>query len=183
MITQSIKEAILADRHTIPGYVYVVRDGSTVFYVGMSKDPEFRLCQHLGIADAWNTFTYSRQKFLLEMEKDASLLPSFYGMSQVGVCVIDNAPSSLAWSFDIYETQDAIDVIKIAGLDKEFPRMVGMMEISWYDQRSIVESNLIEQLEPYLNSQLNSNERDLPERYRTRKLDLNNNAVDFIHLD
>lgn len=180
MITQSIKEAILADRPTIPGYVYVVRDDNTVFYVGESKDPEFRLCQHLGIADAWNTFTYPPQKFLLEMEKDASMLPSFHGMSQVGACIIDNAPSSLAWSFDIYETQDAIDVIKCAELDKVFPRIVGMMQISWYDQRSIVESHLIGQLKPYLNSQLNRNERDLPGKYRTRNLNLDNNAVDVL---
>lgn len=115
MITHTIREALLDDSSITPGYVYVVRDGEVIFYVGISKDPTFRLCQHLGIADGWDTYTYPRKNLIQDMEtgkRDAGIVMC----SSIGLCIRENAPDSLDWSFDIYEQQDAIDVIKRTNL-------------------------------------------------------------------
>jgi hypothetical protein len=110
--------------------------------------------------------------------------------AQLGDCIRSNAPESLDWSFDVYEKDDAIAVIQRTALPKKLPHLLEMMEHSWYEQRSIVESALIQELKPYLNNQLNGHERDLPERYQRAKsgtssslfLNLGDNAVDYIDL-
>src|SRR6266704_664484 len=160
MITQTIKEAIMDESTITLGYVYVVRDGDVIFYVGASQDPTFRLCQHLGIADAWS-YSYSRKRLIQDMQSGADT-SGFFG-SQVGICLLNNAPESLAWSFDIYEKEDAIAVIKRTDLAQAFTRMLEMMEVSWHDQRTIVENALINELKPCLNSNNNAHERNIPD--------------------
>ncbi len=179
MIKQTIREAIMDDSAIIPGYVYVVRDGDVIFYVGISRDPTFRLCQHLGIADGWNAYTYSRKRLIQDMENGADT-SGFFG-SQVGACILNNAPESLGWSFDIYEKEDTIAVIKRTNLAQAFPRMLEMMEVNWYEQRTIVENALIEELKPCLNSSNNAHERNIPEKYKSG-VNLDDNAVDYIRL-
>lgn len=182
MFTQTIREAIMDDSPLLKGYVYVVRDGDVIFYVGVSRDPAFRLCQHLGIADGWSTYTYPRDKFLYGLEKEPEAIArAGFRMSQVGRHILDNAPDSLAWAFDIYEQEDAIAVIERTEKARAFPLMLETMKINWYEQRTIVESELIQQLKPYLNNSLNTHGQSMPEKYR-RKLNLDRNAVDFIHL-
>lgn len=183
MIMQTIREAIMDDRAISPGYVYAARDEDVVFYVGVSKDPTFRLCQHLGIADGWNNYAYPRKKLIQGMEKrdlDIFAIAGFRG-SQLGTCILNNAPESLEWSFDIYEKEDAIAVIKRTSLAQAFPRMLEIMEVNWYEQRTLVENALIEELKLYLNVMDNAHERGLPGKYRA-KINLDNNAVDYIDL-
>ena len=69
MITQTIKSAIMEDSDIIPGFVYVVRDGDNIFYVGQSKDPYDRLPQHLGLLDRYGNFDYPRKKFIQTLER------------------------------------------------------------------------------------------------------------------
>ena len=183
MITQTIREAIMGDSALAPGYVYVARDGAVIFYVGVSNDPTFRLCQHLGIAGGWSSYTYPRKKLIQGMEKrDLSIfaIAGFRG-SQLGTCILNNAPESLEWSFDIYEKEDAIAVIKRSPLAIAFPRMLELMEVNWYEQRTLVENALIEELKPYLNVMDNAHERNLPEKYRAA-INLEDNAVDYIDI-
>lgn len=181
MITQPIREAIVADHPIIPGYVYVVRDGEVIFYVGVSNDPTYRLAQHVGIASARNVYLYPRKKFLQDMEEgkaDLSTLPC----SPVGACIRSNAPASLEWSFDIIEQADALAVVTRAGLTQQFPRLLAMMERDWSEQRTMVESALIEELQPYLNDRLNAHERPLPSHYQAHRFNPDDNAVDYIKL-
>jgi predicted GIY-YIG superfamily endonuclease len=164
MITRTIREALLAEEIVITGYVYVVRDGNVVFYVGISRDPIFRLAQHLGIAGRHN-YTYPRKQLIQDMEQGKQDTALFV-RSQVGDCIRQNAPESLEWSFDIYQKADAIAVVTRAGLTQTFPQVLSMMEIDWYAQRTLVENALIDELHPFLNSQGNEHERTVPARYQ-----------------
>jgi|SRR5579859_1029495 len=164
MITQTVREAIIHEGSVSPGYVYVIRDGDIVFYVGLSGNPCLRLRQHLGIVST-HSYIYQPKDFVNDMERKNPALNSFHG-SQVGNCIRENAPESLEWEFDIYEKQDAIDVVIRTGLAQAFPLVVEAMKRNWYEQRSIVENALIDQLKPFLNSSENSHARNIPPKYR-----------------
>ncbi len=181
MITRTIREALIAEEMFIPGYVYVVRDGDVIFYVGISRDPTSRLAQHVGIADRWGTYTYPPRKLLQDMEQGKPDTALFV-RSQGGTCICENAPASLEWSFDIYEKADAIAVLERTGRMQMYPLLRKRMEVDWYEQRSLVESTLIQELQPFLNNQLNEHERPIPARYRRQELNLDDNAVDDIKL-
>lgn len=163
MKTYTIKEALLDDSSTIPGFVYVVRDGEVIFYVGISQSPTLRICQHVGMADAHELYC-SPQKFIEDMETKKT--KSYrWTCSPVGSCILDNAPESLNWSFDVYEKADAIEVIKRIGYAKIFPNLLPMMEHGWYDQRQLVENALIDELKPCFNRMGNNHPSAVPDRY------------------
>lgn len=170
MITQTIREALLDESVTIPGYVYVVRDGEVIFYVGISQDPAFRLCQHVGVAGA-HDYIYPREILLQKMERGPSLANAYPG-SPIGATILENAPESLGWSFDIYEKEDAIDAIKRIRPDlvQLLPHLLEMMAVEWYEQRAIVESALIEELHPCLNWMGKRYSNPLPSRYVKRTI-------------
>lgn len=165
MKTYTIEEAILDNSLVTPGFVYVVRDGKVIFYVGISQSPTFRICQHVGIADAHSLYC-SPQKFIEEMGTGKTEIYKL-SCSQVGSCIIDNAPDSLSWSFDIYEKSDAIETMSRAGYFEIFPNLLLLMEQDWYDQRTLVEDELIKTLKPCLNRIGNVNGTPLPEKYYT----------------
>lgn len=142
--------------------MYVVRDGDVIFYVGVSQSPRFRLCQHLGIAGP-HSFYRSPEKFIADVEAGKA---DVLGCSQVGRCILDNAPNSLQWAFDIYEQADASAV-----LQREDPTRRPSPQ-NWYSQRTWVEDALIRELRPYLNRMGNPHERELPEKY-VRESDVN----------
>jgi hypothetical protein len=173
MRTQSIRSALTAQDDIIPGYVYVIRDGEVIFYVGISGDPQFRLAQHLGLADSHNRYFTPVEAFIKRMETGKSeMLDAFrLGASPVGDCIIDNAPTSLDWLFDIYEKEDALAVLDHAGMLTQFPHLHKMMEINWYEQRSLVETNLIDQLRPCLNRMGATHySNPIPEKYVRTKI-------------
>lgn len=163
MKTYTIKEALLDDSDTTPGFVYVVRDNDFIFYVGISQDPTFRLCQHLGIADAWRC-NYPRKMLIQEMEAGKQNITMIF-CSSVGSCIRENAPESLSWSFDIYEKSDAIEVTKRAIHGEELAHALLLMERDWYKQRKFIESTLIQELKPCFNRTMNNHHTLLPERY------------------
>lgn len=171
MITYSIKDALIDKSKHSPGYVYVIRDEEVIFYVGKSQDPIHRLFQHLGIGDAWGRAAYTGEEFaqLLSVQSPILTTKTFFS-SSIGTCIRENAPSSLLWSFDIYEKQDAVNVVIQAGLDQTFPRLVGLMQGGWYEQSTIIEAILIEEMKPFLNRLQNEHERLLPEKYRPKEL-------------
>lgn len=183
MIIRSIRETILNDDSCIPGFVYVVRDSDVIFYVGLSNDPTFRLCQHLGIAGKWNvTMPCELLVQAMEQRNEEVIALAHFRSTQVGKAILDNAPESLSWSFDIYEKDDAIAVIERTPLPQALPALLDMMHVNWYEQRTLVESALIEQLKPCLNVIMNERGGRLPEKYQRRKIMLDDNAVDYIRL-
>lgn len=61
-------------------FLYVIRDGDVVFYVGISESPDDRVMSHMGL----RTFDQSR----------------------TGRVIMDNYPDSRVWEIDFYEPDD-----------------------------------------------------------------------------
>lgn len=122
-------------------YIYLVRDGETVFYIGQSWDVYTRLEQHLG----------------MDWRNDASHL---------GKCVIDNHPQSEAWEIEFYSLRDCeamvMDFMKAQG-DTTYT-----VERYYAHTQSAIdtaEEAMIKFHRPCLNVAANPHPTLLPERY------------------
>jgi predicted GIY-YIG superfamily endonuclease len=142
MLTLTIEEALKEYVDTGEHYLYLYRDGDTIFYVGRSVQPLERLLQHLGRA-----------------------LP--YAPDEVGQIIQEHMPESLHWTMDLYTLSDCQEAVKAHQpgnvvafqhyLAQETFRKKAMM---------IAEEALIRQHRPHLNQQ-NATWYDnpLPDRY------------------
>lgn len=164
MIVRTIREAIMDCYAPTQGYVYVVRNGEDVLYVGKANNPLGRLQNHLMPSSIHgNTPKPSATVEKLEGWGDRVFLP--HNIQSLGKCIFYNAPGSLDWSFNIYELEDAIDVLERAGYGSERTDEM-RKEVDWKEHSDAVETALIHELKPYLNSAKNPYKRKLPKKYK-----------------
>ncbi len=123
-------------------YLYLYRDGDTIFYVGRSVQPLERLLQHLGRA-----------------------LP--YAPDAVGLVIQENMPESLRWTIDLYTLSDCQEAVKAYQPESvtAFGRYLAQGAMR-KEAMMIAEEALIWQCRPHLNQQ-NATwySNPLPDRY------------------
>lgn len=86
MLTQTVKQVVTAEQWTMDHVyrLYVIRDGDTILYVGLSRDPFYRLQEHTGLGDG-----------------DVAAEPS-----RIGDLIVRFLPDSLTWDVDLYTLDD-----------------------------------------------------------------------------
>ena len=161
MLTMTIEQATGRDApDTEDHYLYLIRDGETVFYVGQSIDPITRLSDHLGTA----------LKF-----------PGT-GSDSLGWMIGDNLPDSLGWIFELYTLADALTFIKEHATERRlasYQRMVQRLlaeEGDWGDlkeTKDMAEDAMIEHFRPCLNVARVHFESPIPMRYLEKQLERN----------
>jgi hypothetical protein len=87
MLQFTIKQAMDGAYNTSGYYIYLYRDGETVFYVGRSQSPLDRLMQHLALDDRG------------------------YG-SSLGDIILDNLPESWEWTIELYTLAECLPFIE-----------------------------------------------------------------------
>lgn len=87
MLQLTIKKAMDGAYNTFGHYIYLYRDGETVFYVGRSQNPFGRLNQHLALEGPG------------------------YG-SSLGDIILDNLPESWEWAFELYTLAECLPFIE-----------------------------------------------------------------------
>lgn len=151
MLTQTVKQVVTSEQWTIDhAYrLYVVRDGDTTLYVGLSRDPFYRLQEHTGLGDG-----------------DVAAEPS-----RIGDLILRFLPDSLAWDVDLYTLDDCTSyVAQIArgGYLALYEENKGRLSAEKWCME-IAEEALIEVLRPCINISKNRQHRTpLPSKYRDR---------------
>lgn len=148
MITITVQDILTRDWQDIdpqdePFCIYVIREDTTVFYVGRSNSPLDRLQQH------FDTSTLTRGS--------GSLLGPFYKRYK------DMAAS---WHIDLYTLEDCEHLLARKLIRGGSP---------------YAERYMIQHFHPCINGTNNPDPSTLPERYQKRKLNLDDNAVDYLN--
>ncbi len=161
MLTMTIEQATGRDApDTEDHYLYLIRDGETMFYVGQSIDPITRLSDHLGTA----------LKF-----------PGT-GSDSLGWMIGDNLPDSLGWIFELYTLADALTFIKEHATERRlasYQRIVQRRETEDerpYDlteAKNMAEDAMIEHFRPCLNTARVHFDSEIPMRYLEKQLERN----------
>lgn len=142
MLEITLKKALDGDVETYDHYLYLCRDGETIFYIGRSTAPLERLREHLG-------------------RGDFSDVPS-----PLGKLILDHLPLSLTWTFQLLTTADCEALVRqhrgeyyawyVQQMDRHLTR----------EASEVAEEVLIDHYQPCLNIVGNLSGRPLPEKYR-----------------
>ncbi len=161
MLTMTIEQATGDNPPDETGYyLYLVRDGDTVFYVGQSVEPYERLSNHIGLA----------------------LLYEGTGSDSLGSMIGDNYPDSLAWIFELYTLQDCEPFIEHHATSREqaaFQKALRKIEAETIDRFGLkcamddAEDALIEHFRPCLNRARVHFDSLIPMRYLKKQLERN----------
>lgn len=91
MLSLPINQVLKAEEWTMEHLyrLYVIRDGDTILYVGLSRDPFYRLREHMGLGDEY-----------------AAPEPS-----RIGDLIIRFLPDSLSWTVDLYQLTDCTSYV------------------------------------------------------------------------
>lgn len=143
MFRIKIKDAVNDEISILPieyagSRIYVIRDGETIFYVGQSVDPVYRIQQHLG---------YERQP-----------------ASRIGRLILANEPESDEWIVECYQLEDCRPIFEkhVEFPDEQLRKF--LVNFACTDvQRA--ESYMINALHPCLNSTFNKKPNPLPTKY------------------
>lgn len=152
MITATITDLLEGDLGELdarPHFLYVVKDGETVFYVGMSQHVTDRLLGHFGM----NAFYLG-------------------GESNLAKLVEANAPDSLVWQIELKTVPECLPEAK----DREgafINDQEWQVTIPYLTSNDLFDKNIVERVEKYLigelrpvvNIQWNNNPTRLPEKY------------------
>jgi len=161
MLTMTIEQATGKEAPDVEDhYLYLIRDGETVFYVGQSIDPITRLSDHLGTA----------LKF-----------PGT-GSDSLGWMICDNLPDSLGWIFELYTLADALTFIEEHATERRlasYRRIVQRRETEDerpYDlteAKNKAEDAMIEHFRPCLNTARVHFDSPVPMQYLEKQLERN----------
>jgi hypothetical protein len=140
MITKTIQEVINYEGFQPKANIYIVRDGETVFYVGMSmRGCVSRIIEHLGMGRE--------------------------GMTSLGYFIKANIPASYSWQVELLEVEDYEPILRKIYPNYDLLKADGDHYFRNEYVTSQVEFELISNLGPCLNGSHNYNSKPLPERY------------------
>jgi len=142
MLEVTVKQALEGEADTKDHYLYLCRDGTTVFYVGRSTAPLERLYEHLGRGDFTNR------------------------PSPLGKLILNHMPHSLAWIMQFMTIADCESLVQ--QYRPEYYEWY-IQQTNRYLAREaaeVAEEALIDHYQPYLNIAGNRAGLALPEKYR-----------------
>lgn len=145
MIQITVSEAVHGNHDITGHYLYVVKDGETVFYVDLSNHPTSRLCEHLGMDGPHMT-------------------------DRLGQIILDNQPGSSQWQFEMYTLAECLPMVTEHCDIETYTRMY--QDRRWLRaSMEMAEQALITHYQPCLNSNKAHGYRHrVPEKYIKRKI-------------
>jgi hypothetical protein len=148
MIKITIRAAFEEFFDTAEHYLYLYRDGTTVFYVGKSFSPLDRLMEHLAL--------YGRSLG-----------------SRLGDVINDNFPASLDWTMEMFTLQDCESIVKAHQFSSYPFYQRCLMQQSPIERDmaiKIAEESLIDHYKPCLNVLARRYRNPLPAKYIKQKI-------------
>jgi len=142
MLKITVREAFEGTIDTTNHYLYLYRDGETIFYIGRSTCPLERLQEHVGMG-AYNRHT-----------------------SRLGALILAHLPQSLLWQIEL-RTVAECDVLVYRYRPEYYAWYLQQISKNIVREATeVAEEVLIEHYRPCLNVMGNRQRQALPERYR-----------------
>lgn len=131
---------------TFKHFLYLVKDGDVVLYVGRSYDPVDRLQQHLGISGRYGN----------------------YSADDLGLVYFEEKPESLKWQVEIYTVDDCLPFVKkhIMSYITHYTEERYLSQEGLDGAIDFAEQALIHEHRPCLNVIHNQNATRLPAHYK-----------------
>jgi predicted GIY-YIG superfamily endonuclease len=140
MLNLTLQEALGKKRDTTNHYLYLYRDGNTIFYVGRSTKPLKRMDEHMKSTH----------------------------MDDLGKVINTNMPDSLSWIFEMYTLEDCLPLVRqYQQYSLVFYKEIlqETQRIQYKTIADIAEEVMIEHYKPCLNVLANLSRSQLPEKY------------------